>query len=308
MHFQRPIEWCDVAVSESIEIKTDETRDRFYFQDPWLAKARFCKKHTRQQLVAMGQGGEVEQVMRRLTVAERCAPGRDENIEWEPKPNEFRIRASFKCKLCHSAYARVPREFWATSLETFDSSTPERANALRIANKYAEAIKYSRESARGPFALLVGPCGTGKSRLAANILQNFKLVSSLFLRQRELTDVHRINYSRKDIVFKRNSKDDDDDSYETPIAEVQRQRLLVFDEIACNPLASDELSLIDELIKHRYDERMPTILISNHPLDELKEIFGDALIDRIRHATIDGEFIVQFNGQSYRRTGASPYL
>jgi len=66
--------------------------------------------------------------------------------------------------------------------------------------------------------------------------------------------------------------------------------------------------LLDELLKHRYDAGKPTILISNLPLDQLKEFLGDALTDRVKHATGNGKFILQFKGESYRRSAGENYL
>jgi DNA replication protein DnaC len=91
-------------------------------------------------------------------------------------------------------------------------------------------------------------------------------------------------------------------------------RFLVLDEIGCLPLASDEKLFLDELFKHRYEHRGPTILISNLPLTGthdapgLKEFLGDALTDRIKEATGNGKFIVQFFGESYRRSTRESYL
>ena len=88
----------------------------------------------------------------------------------------------------------------------------------------------------------------------------------------------------------------------------------MLDEIGCNPFANDERLLLDELLKHRYEQRKPTILISNLPLTGPpaapgpKQFLGDALTDRIKEATGNGKFIIQFSGESYRRTMGEDYL
>ncbi len=90
-----------------------------------------------------------------------------------------------------------------------------------------------------------------------------------------------------------------------PLDNVQKVRFLVLDEIGCTALANDERLLLDELLKYRFEHRKPTILISNLPLigafdkPGLKEFLGDALTDRIKEATGNGKFIVQFAGESY---------
>ena len=83
---------------------------------------------------------------------------------------------------------------------------------------------------------------------------------------------------------------------------------LVLDEIGCTTMANDERLLLDELLKHRYEQRKPTVLISNLPLDPLKEFLGNALADRIGHATGNGRFIIQFSVASFRRSDGENYL
>lgn len=39
-----------------------------------------------------------------------------------------------------------------------------------------------------------------------------------------------------------------------------------------------------------------------------KEFLGGALTDRVKEATGNGKFIVQFSGESYRRTTGDNYL
>jgi DNA replication protein DnaC len=135
---------------------------------------------------------------------------------------------------------------------------------------------------------------------------------TIYVRQPTLTLELRANYGRKDVFLHRGPQRDDgearDDQPPTLLEIVQGVRFLVLDEIGCNPLANDERLLLDELIKHRYEQRKPSILISNLPLDQLKEFLGDALTDRVVDATGNRKFLLQFSGNSYRRTKAENYL
>jgi DNA replication protein DnaC len=215
-------------------------------------------------------------------------------------PNLFDFNARLRCPACRCARALCPPEFHTTSFETFDTSTPERATTLAIAREFAAQVNN-----RGcGFALFVGTTGPGKTRLACNIVQALDNGDSLYVRHGELTAALRATY--------RNNVEYDDEGerieLENPLEVTRGVRFLVLDEIGCTALANDERILLDELLKHRYDQNKPTILISNLPLDQFKEFVGDALHDRIRHAAGNGKFFVQFKGESYRRNMSDSYL
>lgn len=225
----------------------------------------------------------------------------------ETRACSYPFGAVFRCPACRVAYALCPPEFHTTSFETFDTSTPERAKALARCREFASQVN---KCGRG-FALLVGLTGTGKTRLACNIVRELDSADALYVRQGQLTVALRATYSRKDVFLHQQRGNDDeagDDEPPSPLEIVQGVRFLVVDEIGCVPLANDERLLLDESLKHRYDEGKPTVLISNLALDQLKEFLGDALTDRIRHATANGKFILQFKGESFRRTTGESYL
>jgi len=224
-------------------------------------------------------------------------------------PGVFNFRAAMICRACRCAYALCPPELHATSFETFTTSTAERTNALALCREFsAQVNKHNRG-----FALFVGLTGTGKTRLASNIVSGLENPDALYVRQGQLTTALRSTYGRKDVFLHRpNRRDDDDEAGEddppTPLEIVQGIRCLVLDEIGCAPLANDERLLLDEMLKHRYDHGKPTILISNLALDQLKDFLGDALTDRIKHASGSGKFILQFSGESFRRTTGANYF
>lgn len=227
---------------------------------------------------------------------------------------QYEFHAVFHCQACHCAYALCPPEFHETSFATFDVSTPERAAALAKAGEFAAQVN----NCNCGFALFVGPPGIGKTRLACNVVRELEVRDALYARHGELTQALRATYSRKNIFLNppRHWEDDEDDDRQvpSPVKIVQDAGFVVLDEIGCTALANDERSFLDELLKHRYDYRKPTILISNLPLmgtperPGLKEFLGDALTDRIKEATGNGKFIVQFHGESYRRTTGEDYL
>jgi DNA replication protein DnaC len=217
------------------------------------------------------------------------------------EPGAFHFRAALCCPTCRCLAAHFPPRLCAGSFESFDTSTPEQENALRICREFVAHVNKQRIG----MLLMVGRTGTGKTQLAANIVRELKTSGELYVRQAELTAALRATYGNRDVEYDDRGRAIIPDA---PLEIAQKAKVLVLDEIGCGSLANDERLLLDEIVKHRYDQDKPTIFISNLPLDQFKEYVGDALTDRIRHAAGNGKFILQFSGESYRRTSGENYL
>ena len=172
------------------------------------------------------------------------------------------------CPACHAAYTLCPLEFHETSFRNFDTSTAERAAMLASAREFAAQVRAHDCG----FAVFVGKTGPGKTRLACNIIRELKGPGALYLRQAELTAALRATYGPQHYEHDEDGRPIEPDH---PLELTQRVQFLVLDEIGCTAPANDERQLLDELLKHRYEKRKPTILISNLPLDEFKQLLGD---------------------------------
>jgi DNA replication protein DnaC len=294
----------DVTERKQVKLAPGEKPEVAY--DLWFTKAcattRFCRVHRHTKLVLASKDSGVR-------------PEYNWGSPPQLKPGEFKFLAVFCCPTCRVAYALCPPEFHETSFDTFNTSTPGRAATLARAREFAAQVN---KHGCG-FALFVGPTGPGKTRLACNIIRELNDRDALYVRLGKLTCELRATYGHKDVFLHRSQRRDDDDEAgddnpPTQLEIVQNVQFLVLDEIGCTALANDERLFLDELLKHRYERRKPTILISNLPLTGtpdvpgLKEFLGDALTERIKEATGNGKFIVQFSGESYRRTTGENYL
>lgn len=273
--------------------------------EAWLAgytaEPRFCRRHPHTRLV-VDRGA----CHNWPASKERQTHDYDPWAEPQVEPGIFHFRAALRCPACRLAHALCPPEFRETTFATFATDTKERADALARCRDFVEQ---ATQHGCG-FMLVVGLPGTGKTRLACNVVRELDDGDALYVRQGELTTALRATYGHKEVILHkpRASGEYEDTPPPSPLEVVQEVRFLVLDEIGCNALANDERLLLDELLKHRYDERKPTILISNLPLKELKAFLGDALADRITHATGNGRFILQFSGESFRRAAGEDYL
>jgi DNA replication protein DnaC len=308
---KRPAE----IIREEIRLAPGETQQSRFktWLSEKLAVPRFCAKHPHLQLVY-----EHSDESGVWTTCEDWHPCERPRVV----PGVFIFRAALRCPACRVAYALCPPEFHETSFDTFDTSTPERTATLARAREFV--VQVNKQGCG--FALFVGPTGPGKTRLACNVVRKLENSDAFYVRQGELTCALRATYGRKEVILRRQQArrlewnhdecdgERDDDTRPTPLEICQDVYFLVLDELGCTAFANDERLFLDELLKHRYEHRKPTILISNLPLTGtpdkpgLKEFLGDALTDRIKEATGNGKFIVQFTGESYRRSTGEKYL
>ena len=290
-----------------VPINPELSRDAQFAQWRDSLPPQFCARHKRTRMIPVCNDSSSEPKMGDVSDIWYARHLAGDVPDRETRDKSYPFEVKFRCPACRCAYALCPPEFHENDFESFDTSTPERATVLALAREFAAQVKN-----RGcGFALFLGPAGPGKTRLACNTVRTLDNNDALYIRQGQLTNALRATYSRKDVFLHRRQQNDDDahdDETPTPLDIVQGVHFLLLDEIGCVPLANDERLLLDELLKHRYDERKPTILISNLPLDQFKEFVGGALADRIRHAAGNGKFILQFQGESYRRITGDNYL
>ena len=82
--------------------------------------------------------------------------------------------------------------------------------------------------------------------------------------------------------------------------QIPRNKLLIIDELGFVPFSKTEAEFLFQIFSQRY-EQGSTIITSNLPLDEWREVFGSerltgTLLNRITHNVQ----ILEMNGESYR--------
>lgn len=159
----------------------------------------------------------------------------------------------------------------------FDSFKPYgdniRANILQIARTYVE--KYDTLSAKGIGIVFCGACGTGKTHLAAALLQELAQrgkVRGLYTTTRTMTDKFRGSWGQKE----------EGKTESEVLGAYQSVPLLVLDEVAHDGCTPMEKELVSKIIYARYDARLPTIFITNLPTEFLAAAIGTPELDRIK--------------------------
>lgn len=113
--------------------------------------------------------------------------------------------------------------------------------------------------------LLFGSLGVGKTHIVCGLLNTLieKEVYCRFITEHQLLEL----YFRKEY---------------TKFDGFKEVNLLVIDEIGKRKLQDWQLIQLEELLSYRYNEMLPTILISNLKTDEFKEFIGERITRRLK--------------------------
>lgn len=170
----------------------------------------------------------------------------------------------------------VPKRYWNESFETYEAKTKQdEENLLKVKN-------FSELKNNDKVLLLIGSKGRGKTHLGCSILRNMQ---GIFIQSDEM-------------IFKY-------DSSQQFEAEKNRAELmnifstvtmLVIDEVGRSINQKKEDFLLNFILRRRYENFLPTVLISNLSKRELMKKLGEAVVDRLRETCI----CIEFFGESYR--------
>lgn len=198
----------------------------------------------------------------------------------EAKRKDDMIRNSIK-------RSAIPSRFIAKTFDNYISDNKDNAQALNISKQYAKMFRSRLETGGG--LIFCGKPGTGKTHLScaiANHVMRELRLSVLFTSVLKLTRQVKETYSRDSNKTEREAID----LFSVP-------SLLIIDEVGVQYGSDAEKQILFEVVNNRYEEMLPTILISNLTLKELKDFIGDRVIDRMREG---GGALVSFDWNSHR--------
>jgi DNA replication protein DnaC len=182
--------------------------------------------------------------------------------------------------------ARIPRRFAEKSFANYEARTPEQKEALEICQAYAD--NFEEHLKAGRCMLLLGSLGTGKTHLAiaiANRLIHKKGISAIYRTVGGVLAEIRSSYDARDVTE------------EEVMRSLIAPKLLILDEAGATKPSEFELATLFRIINGRYEQLLPTIVISNLPADELSAALGERCVDRLREG---GGFAIGFDWKSAR--------
>ena len=156
---------------------------------------------------------------------------------------------------------------------TFDTIIPEGRNEdINSRKHFGRALTAARAFADNPegWLVLAGPSGNGKTHLAAAIA-NYRIAGdrpAFYITTPDLLDHLRSSFSP-----------DSDMPYDEFFEQVRNTPLLVLDDFGAQsgtPWATEKL---EQLINHRFNNRLPTVVVTMIPPEELDERMRTRLTD-----------------------------
>lgn len=146
---------------------------------------------------------------------------------------------------------------------------------------------------------LIGPPGTGKSLLAAMILNELILTARLSCRY---VKISRDFFSQLRATFS-----NDSGSYgktDSVFNDIARQDILVIDDFGIQSDSEWEQRMLYDLVDARYEAELPTIITSNVDLDTVKNLFKGRIYSRFTEMLHLVEF---FSVRDYRQDMSSAH-
>ncbi|HEJ6180617.1 TPA: ATP-binding protein [Pseudomonas aeruginosa] len=206
--------------------------------------------------------------------------------EVEAKAREERERLNRKL-----GSAMIPARFVEKSFDNYEAKTSRQQKALLACRDYADRFPEHFEAGR--CLMLLGKPGTGKTHLGAAIANDL-------IRHTAATVVYRTVGSA--LQYIKGSYDRDASYTELEALKgLVSPSLLILDEIGATKPTEFELATLFAIINGRYEEKLPTVVISNLPPKELPGAIGERCVDRLREG---GGIVVGFDWESARGTKA----
>ncbi len=178
----------------------------------------------------------------------------------------------------------IPDEYLDKEFENFIAATPNEVGALKLARRFVAGWQKAKAGGYGLF--FYGNPGTGKSHLACAILKGLlPAVFGLYTRAQDIIQYIRSTWSNKS----------DTTSFEA-IRKFTSVDLLVIDEIGIQAGTPNEQQILFSIIDDRISQGRPTIFLSNLAPNQLVQVLGVRLVDRIRGCCVP----YRFDGASHR--------
>lgn len=179
----------------------------------------------------------------------------------------------------------IPPRFDDRTFDAFATDTPGRAKAKATMLALVAEV---REGKRVRNVIMSGKPGTGKSHLACAVVH--ELCETKIVRRLVLADMIRTI---------RDTWRRDADMTETQVLEFYGSEvdLLMIEEVGTTSGSEDEKARVFAVLNARYENCLPTVIVTNLGMEALVAELGERVIDRLRE---DGGVLLPFDWESMR--------
>lgn len=180
--------------------------------------------------------------------------------------------------------AGVPLRFEGKTLDAFATRNEGQEKAKAACQALVDAMLAGKEV---PNLIMTGKPGTGKTHLSCGIV--LSLHGHKRVKRVDLPDLIR--------EIRSTWRKDSEVSEETVLDWYGHLDLLILEEVGTGSGSDDERARIFQVINRRYEAMLPTVVVTNLSLAELRDEMGERVIDRLR----EGErSLVVFDWESAR--------
>ncbi len=238
---------------------------------------RTCDKHKQEYTSRMfmrSDGGEYWTGCPICNEEEQRQKRRQEQLQEQIAYKQRQIARLFK-------QSAIPPRFSDDSFDNYIADTAEKSTVknsmLEFANNIANNLKLGRN------VILAGNSGNGKTHLSVATAKTAINGghTALFTTVGEMIDkINEAGWNKATAI----------DNYTVP-------DLLILDEVTYT-LNSEEQKNLFKVINKRYEQVRSTIIQTNLPMPDLKNVLGERIIDRLRE---NGGVVLYFTWESYRK-------
>jgi DNA replication protein DnaC len=171
------------------------------------------------------------------------------------------------------------------TFDTYNAETPAQVKAKASWQDFASSVSNGKPAGN---IITCGSVGVGKTHLASSTVNQITH-SGKKCRLIKIIDLIR--------QFKSTWSKDNDDTEEEFLHFYTNIPALIIDEVGVQFGSDTEKMIIFDIIDGRYNNMLPTALISNLALPDVQELIGERAIDRMRE---DGGVVVAMSWESHR--------
>ncbi len=253
-----------------------------------MPKTYMCEKHG-QYLPYIGDTMFGEKVMYG-TACNQCVKEFDlmvdekvKELELEQEAAAQKARSEKRIEML--SLRGVSKRYIGNTFDTYIYINESMKSAHDACRSLCERIKADGESNN---IIMIGGVGTGKTHLANS------MVIDLYDSKRGAKRINMIDMIR----HLKSAWSKDSEYTEAEVIDFYANvDLLVIDEVGVQFNSDTEKMFIFDIINGRYDNCLPTVIISNLDLDGVKSVIGDRCVDRLRE---DNGKVLAFNWESHR--------